>query len=213
MRVRVQYRPLVWDLARTPDNQLRDRHVFKQTWTQIQELLDKELNAIAASEVTLELDVTEGAIRNDGGLRSGAGPGYQGIKLSFNLKDVGRLYFATDKHEFWQHNVYAIARALEALRLVERYGINKGDEQYTGFKAIESGNGVRRPAAVWVAKLIGYPDGPSVKNAVETLLSGNYEDRRKLIRAAQLKAHPDHNEGRNDMYQLLNEKLETLGVN
>jgi hypothetical protein len=91
---------------------------------------------VKATEAVVELDVTEGAIRNDGGLRAGAGPGFQGVKVSFNMPEVGRVQYATDKHEFWQHNIYAIALALENLRAVERYGVNSGKEQYTGFKAI-----------------------------------------------------------------------------
>jgi hypothetical protein len=211
---KIQYRPLVWDLPRTPWNQLRDRNTFKQTWTAIQDLLDRELRQVNATEITLELDVTEGAIKQDGGLRAGAGPGFQGIRLSFNLADVGRVFFATDKHEFWQHNVYAIGRALEALRLVERYGINQGNEQYTGFKAIEAGsNGTgRRAAATWIAKLL-YEVAESQKNTRDALLNSEESaaSKRSIVAAAKKKAHPDTG-GSHEMFQLLDEKLKVLGL-
>jgi hypothetical protein len=193
----IQYRPLVWDLPRTPWNQLRDRNTFKQTWTQIQDLLDKELRQVDATEVTLELDVTEGAIKLDGGLRAGAGPGYQGIRVSFNLKDVGRVFFATDKHELWQHNVYAIARALEALRLVERYGINRGNEQYTGFKAITSnGSTSAAGAEAFIRGASGLGSEASI---------------RAHLKAATMKLHPDQG-GRRELWDALTDAKKVLGL-
>jgi hypothetical protein len=194
---KIQYRPLVWDLPRTPWNQLRDRNTFKQTWTAIQDLLDKELRLVNATEITLELDVTEGAIKQDGGLRAGAGPGFQGIRLSFNLADVGRVFFATDKHEFWQHNVYAIGRALEALRLVERYGINQGNEQYTGFKAIESNGSTTE------AQAEAFIRGVSDLGAEASI--------RAHLTAATKKLHPDQGGGR-ELWDALTDAKAVLGL-
>jgi hypothetical protein len=73
------------------------------------------------------------------------------------------MRFATDKFESsskymggkvnyfpaWQNNVRAIALALEALRKVDRYGVTRGNEQYTGFRAL--GSGIAVPAAQMTA--------------------------------------------------------------
>ena len=65
--------------------------------------------------------------------------------ISFKSR-FGPLRYATDAYEqeyyggltSWQANVRAIALALEALRAVDRYGVSKRGEQYTGWKAIEA---------------------------------------------------------------------------
>lgn len=46
-----------------------------------------------------------------------------------------RLVFATDAYEFWQHNVRAIAKSLQALRDLERWGATQG-KQYAGFRQL-----------------------------------------------------------------------------
>jgi hypothetical protein len=54
-----------------------------------------------------------------------------------NAQDT--FQFAVDVFPTWQANLRAITLGLEALRRVQRYGIVKEDEQYTGFKALTSG--------------------------------------------------------------------------
>ncbi len=50
----------------------------------------------------------------------------------------------------WRINVRAIALGLEALRKVDRSGIARGNEQYTGFRAL--GSGIEMPAAQMAAE-------------------------------------------------------------
>jgi hypothetical protein len=57
--------------------------------------------------------------------------------LSFE-STYGPLMYATDKFTIWRDNLRAIALGLEALRKVERYGITRSGEQYTGFRALEA---------------------------------------------------------------------------
>lgn len=53
-----------------------------------------------------------------------------------------RLVYATDCCCYWQHNVRSIALGLGALRAVDRYGISRRGEQYSGFRAaLTSGSG------------------------------------------------------------------------
>jgi hypothetical protein len=206
----VRFRPLVWTGPRTPVGKRRSRYTFKAGWQDTLYKLEYELDQLKATEIVIEADFREDQIRIDGWPKSNQAPIYAGVKVSFNTPNLGRLEYATDVCEFWQHNVRSIALGLEALRAVDRYGITSGRQQYTGFKALPSANGDRRPAAVWVAKLV-YEVGESQRTAVTTLLSGSHEDRRKIINMAKRKAHPDTG-GSVSLYQLLIEKLNTLGV-
>lgn len=62
------------------------------------------------------------------------------------VKEAHRLLTAQDTYQFavdqfptWQDNLRAIALGLDALRRVQRYGIVKEDEQYTGWKQLTGG--------------------------------------------------------------------------
>jgi hypothetical protein len=100
-------------------------------------------------------------MRLDGGLRADAKVSHPGVILSFETKKYGPMRYFTDvfdkgsrwvkgtKNELgwysggrseaipgWQMNARAIALGLEALRKVDRYGITKRGEQYTGWSAL-----------------------------------------------------------------------------
>jgi len=88
---------------------------------------------------------------------------HPGVVITFDGPS-GPLCFATDRFESsskwmsgkttyfpaWQNNVRAMALGLEALRKVDRYGITRGNEQYTGFRAL--GSGIEMPAAQMAAE-------------------------------------------------------------
>ncbi len=78
----------------------------------------------------------EADIRLDGWPRATAQPpAHPGVAVSFD-SSRGRLVYATDVCEWWQHNVRAVGLGLEALRAVDRHGITRSGEQYAGFRAI-----------------------------------------------------------------------------
>lgn len=87
-------------------------------------------------------------MRLDGMLRAHVQPQHPGVAISFQSK-FGPLRYATDAYESrwkgampgWKANVRAIALALTALRAVDRYGVSKRGEQYTGWKALPAGSG------------------------------------------------------------------------
>lgn len=83
-------------------------------------------------------DVSESDIRVDGQLRASARPASPGIILAFESRH-GPLKYASDTFDDWQANVRAIALGLEALRRVDRYGITRRGEQYTGWRQLTSG--------------------------------------------------------------------------
>lgn len=101
------------------------------------DLLDRELRALGATEAVLQVAVRENDIRLDGQVRANARPEHPGVILNFQSR-YGEMSYACDRFTTWQSNLRAIAKGLEALRLVDRYGIGEG-RQYTGYRAIGSG--------------------------------------------------------------------------
>jgi len=57
------------------------------------------------------------------------------VAIQAAVDPAKRLVYATDCCQFWQHNVRSIALGLQALRAVDRYGISRRGEQYSGFRA------------------------------------------------------------------------------
>lgn len=118
---------------------------FTVTWTQALDVLEREYNYLVGEDLVIEIDVTEREIRNDGMIRANAKPSSPGIRIAFNSKH-GPLLYACDQYvagyyakmSDWQHNVYAVALTLEALRSVNRYGATKSGEQYRGYRQIGS---------------------------------------------------------------------------
>lgn len=130
-------RPLgAWDGPRTEKDQRRSRWAFKAPWSSTLDLLERELAYLDAGDVVIEADFREQDLRLDGAPRSNARqPVDPGVRISFDSKH-GPLVYAADTCAFWQHNVRSIALGLEALRAVDRYGITRRAEQYTGWKQI-----------------------------------------------------------------------------
>jgi hypothetical protein len=122
---------------------------FTAGWGDTREVLGRELVALGARNVVMQLDVTDRDCRLDGRLRVDARPGHPGVIIAFDSKH-GPLKYATDLYNRgawrregalpgWQCNVRAIGLGLEALRRVDRYGITQRGEQYTGWKALGAG--------------------------------------------------------------------------
>lgn len=127
----------------------RVRSPYSAGWRSTLDLLETQVDQLASkgrfrTNAVLQLAVPEHAIRQDGQIRSGAKrPEHPGVILSFEDRDGTPYQFYTDKYERgvdgWQHNVRAIAVGIEALRKIERTGLNTGTEQYRGFQALGSG--------------------------------------------------------------------------
>lgn len=195
--MRYETRPLVaWTDPET--TQRRSSSRFKASWADTLDFLSAEIEKVGGKEpVVIQVDVTEGDIRLDGMLRANAKVGHPGVVLSFD-SDFGPLRYATDAYEkdwahgmpSWQANLRAIALTLEALRAIDRWGVSKRGEQYTGWKALPSGGTVTFPsadeAARWLAETAAR-FGAHLGTAPLTYrpaLSG-------LYRAAAKNLHPD----------------------
>jgi hypothetical protein len=134
------FRPLpLWPYPATPEERRRSRWTFRADWRDTMALLSDEIRRLDGSSVVIGAGFHDGDIRLDGMPRANARPlVHPGVEVSFDTK-FGRLVYATDVCEDWHHNVRSIALGLEALRAVDRYGITRHHEQYTGWLQLPSG--------------------------------------------------------------------------
>lgn len=138
----VTFRPLVVWPGQSTLNRNRRTTPFQAPIAATWHLLEREVELVGGREIVVQLAVDETQIRLDGRPRAGAQPRHPGVIVSFDSR-YGPLQYATDVFTDWHANLRAIALGLEALRKVDRYGISKRGEQYTGWKALPTGNGQR----------------------------------------------------------------------
>jgi hypothetical protein len=92
--------------------------------------------------ITLGIGLRPTDIRLDGAPRANApAPSHPGVEISFDSR-YGRLSYATDVFFDWKDNVRAIAKGLEALRDLNRWGVAKRGQQYAGFALLTAGPGL-----------------------------------------------------------------------
>lgn len=165
--------------------------------------LKRELKAVHARDVVLEIAIRENEIRIDGMPYAKARPEHPGVILSMTAEG-GALRFPCDAFTDWQDNLRAIVRTMEALRAVERYGVVAQHEQYNAWRAIE---GPRAMPQGW----------PSIEDAAGFIRAMSGErpetsDKDGLVRAvrvAKRRTHPDHG-GDPDAFQRVTEAEEYL---
>lgn len=188
---------------------------FSASWSVTTDLLARELEAIGARDAVLELEgVTDQQIRRDGLPYADAKIG-RAVVLSFGSRH-GPLRYACDRFapagrgdhpRAWQHNVRAVALALEALRKVDRYGVTSRGEQYQGWRALPPGD--RGPSRgtledLWViARAVGSP--------VDSAMRTERPVQAAMYRDAMKRTHPDRG-GDPDVFRQVREAGERLGL-
>lgn len=194
MTLRYVIRPLgSWDGPRTPAGARRPRFQFRALWGQTLELLEYELEQLAATDIVLEADFREQDLRMDGMPRANARPPQDpAVRLAFESKH-GHLVYQADGYDVWQHNIRAIALGLQALRAVDRYGITSRAQQYDGWRQIEApSTGTLtgyRDAFKAIAALAGL--GPAEAESAVRQFEVDPTVIRDLYRRALRAAHPD----------------------
>lgn len=146
---------------------------FRGSWSSTVELLERELRAVGARRAILEVALSERDFRVDGLPRANARAYSPAVRLSFEASRVTgqpSLRYEVGTYDDWQDNVRAIAKGLEALRAVDRYGVTKRGEQYAGWKQLPAGVG---------------GDGDPARGR-------ELIDRAGSVTAALKAAHPDH---------------------
>lgn len=201
-----------WPLDETAER--RDAP-FKASWFKTKDLLDRELYHIGATEVRLKTAHGMGQRRRDGGPLSDRKPPHPGVILTFNRAvwngentEVVAMKFPCDTFSLWEDNLRAIALALEALRKVDRYGVNPGS-QYTGFRALPpASNGSAPLTPEQAARFILDNCGIVIPSQPKELIE-NKDYANLLYKMAAKRLHPDKSEDAAE-FQKLEESIRLL---
>lgn len=190
----------------------RERSKFTASWSDTLDLLEREISALQnrrMDDPVLMVDCTERDLRLDGQLRADARLGTNAVALAFESRR-GPLVFRCDRYNglpwgnkgsriLWQHNIRAIARTLEALRAVDRYGATESGEQYVGYRQIE-GRQEWSPAQARDELL-------SIVGTEHAVL-----DDVALVKRARRTSHPDMHGGQRDLWDIVERASRALGV-
>ncbi len=167
--------------------------------------------------MVVQVDVPERAIYVDGrGVKADARVGYHGVIVSFESKD-GPLTFQCDHYNSsswrrrddpaWHANIRAIALGLEHLRTIDRYGIDRSNKRYTGWKQLGSGipMGPTQMTADEAARFLAEWAG------LETCIGllDNQRNVESAYRTAAKRLHPDRG-GDAEVFKRLNEARDLL---
>lgn len=171
------FRPIVvWPGTATAS---RKRASFRSTYTDTLTLLDRELRQLKAKAIVLQMALQERDIRLDGKPCGDVRPAHPGVILSFESSH-GPLSYPCDTYDRWEHNLHAIALALECLRAVDRYGVSGRGEQYRGWTALPA-----PPPKMDRAGAIRFLQ----KYVTETIDSA--DKAKEAYRLASMRTHPD----------------------
>ena len=140
----ITYRPIdVWPRELT---EARKPNPFFTDLPDSKKLLRYEVGRLDGERIVVQVALVEDDFRVDGTPKLRAEYYHPGVIVNFESKH-GPLRYMTDEFDSWPANLHAVARGLEALRKLERYGISSRGEQYTGWRQLESG-GMGREAAI-----------------------------------------------------------------
>jgi hypothetical protein len=205
----------------------RKNSPFGVTYAQTLQLLERELDFLDARNVVMEADVAEYQIRNDGQIKAGARAASPAVRLAFDSTQ-GALTYATDRfvkpywkrnvmEQDWQHNLYAIAKGLEALRMVDRYAITEHGEQYLGFKALPAGRAM--PAshmtsddAYALLERVAIGDEGVLRDRQIARMKAEPLILREVFREARKVCHPDVRDGDHTVWHQVEEAGRLLGL-
>lgn len=170
------------------------------------QVLATELRQLKAREVVLHMDVRLDQLRADGMVRADARPGPAVILALRSGAD--RLSFPCDRFNWWQTNVRAIALALEALRKVDRYGVQAG-RQYEGFKALPpGGGGSGRPVRMSIEEAAKILEEHTELPA--SVIVSDQQTTKVAARLARSSTHPDRNGGDSAAFQRVEAAIAVL---
>jgi hypothetical protein len=191
------FRPIdVWSGQQTRN---RRRAPFKASWSQTLELLKRELRQLGGKNLIVQVAMRDEHIRLDGYPRANATATHPGVVLAFDSR-FGPLKYAVDTFTSWEDNIRAIALALEALRKVDRYGVTKRGEQYTGWRALPPEGAT---SATFTADAAAAFVSAACQNGVTpAVLLRDPESVRKAYLAAVQRLHPDRGGSVREFQQL-----------
>jgi len=155
-----------------------------KTITEARDFLRAELDRLEAREVVISTNVE---LRRDGEIRGGrTSPADPGVAVYFKLKGQDRC-FPCDKWSSVADNLWAIAKSIEAMRGLSRWGAERMvDAAFTGFKALPETTG----GTPWWETL-----DCNAEASVETI--------RAQYRKLAMQRHPDKEGGSDEAFRAL----------
>lgn len=190
------------------ETEFRPRSPFKAGYQDTIQLLRSELGWLKAKDVVVQLDVAERDIRIDGQLRANVMVRGPRVVLALGSK-FGPLTYPCDQFYSWQENLRAIALALYALRAVDRYGVTRRGEQYTGWKQLPGGPievaMMPQQAAEFMASCCPERNGTTVRDILQ-----HPQCMAAWYRTAAFQTHPDRTGGNDENFKRLQEAKRVL---
>ena len=158
-----------------------------------------ELNLLRASHVVISTNLE---VRLDGLPRSNQRmPEDTGVAVYFKLNG-GKRVLACDRWDRVEHNLRAVAKHIEALRGMDRWGVGTVEQAFTGYAALPE-PGRRKP---W-SEVLGYDS-----DGVDGLTAEEVNDR---YRDLSRRRHPDaggSDEAFRDLTRARDEALKEVGA-
>lgn len=195
MQAPKQAYPLQWPVGYKRTNH-RNSSLFKQNPDAVQQFLRKELSRLGASNIVVSSNVP---IRQDGQMyadamrRSKQMDNDPGVAVYFNYKGNPVVLCCDTYSKVWE-NVYAIAKTIENLRAIERYGVSDFlKRSFTGFAEL--------PASVIT------PFKKPWYEVLEIPENANVFQIKEAYRKKALTAHPDKG-GSNEAFREISEAYE-----
>lgn len=199
--------PIVtWPGKQTPSWDRRNS-TFRTKYGDTLTLLERELDKLGAMDVVLQVALEPGDIRLDGKPRSNAKPEHPGIILTFKTAD-GPMSFPCDTFTTWKDNLRAIALTLEHLRAVDRYGVTKQGEQYTGWKQLPPAGREMGGMSAEAASQILARHAQSDESCDDII--GSSDCRESAYKKAVVRTHPDKPGGSDTAFIEVQRAVEVL---
>jgi len=183
----ITYRPLT--LWTWPQTEYRKPSPFRSKISDSLARLRYEVQKLGATDAVLQVDVPAEQFRRDGQVFANAVWHSPRVVLSLESR-YGSLAYPCDRFQHWHDNVRAIALGLEALRTVDRYGITRRGEQYTGWKALPSQTVPTMSVEIAARILANVATTDNPQNICQSS-----EVAKVAARIAKFNAHPDRNNG------------------
>lgn len=207
----VTFRPIEeWPRPGFEPHRARERSRFDTAYPDQMGLLKYELGRLGAEALVIRLALSDRDIRwnirPDGLPRANARPDHPGVVVEWQIGETwyGR---SNDKFDDWRDCMFAIAKTLEALRGVERWGSVAGGEQYEGMRleieGVGSGPNAARQTLMRAAGMLDEDLPPPEMRALE--------DIRAVYRRAVRRTHPDRG-GDPEEFRQVQEAREVLGL-
>jgi hypothetical protein len=177
---------------------------FDSSFSSTLSTLARELDHLHAKTIVLQVGYRDQDLRMDGMPRANSRMLHDAVALSFESK-WGPLRYETNEfvargykrhsEQGWQVNLRAIALGMEALRKVDRYGVSKRGEQYTGWRQLGAASSEselpQTPGEAAAAVHSVVSDLYDIADIHDDGSAGAGAHAADAIREAIMRAHPD----------------------